>query len=247
MDCREIAERYYDKWLGADGLFARGKGLEFIRSPERDVKQYGYSKRFDIFALARPGRLAVSYGRGAEAGIARLEALLGDCMEAERLKAALAEVYRANAAHSVKFVLDKLTDVETNARALTLEDGAAYMEFFAAAHPGADTGWLSEYWEEMAADGAMFGAFANGRLACVADAPGMPYMADEVQEIGVATLPEHRRRGYALEACAAAAAHHIANGKCPVWSAAFDNPASWGLAEKLGFVKYADAIMLSLE
>ena len=72
-------------------------------------------------------------------------------------------------------------------------------------------------------------------------------MVDETQEIGVATRPECRRRGFALDACAAAAKRHVANGKCPIWSAAWDNFASHRLAERVGFEKFADAVMLSLK
>lgn len=247
MNYNEITARYYDKWLGLDGTFDMPDGVRFVYSGERNVKQYGYPCVFDVFALIRGGKTVISYGDGAADGIDMLKDEIGDSASAERLKAALEKVYGKKPAHSVKFVYVGGEDVLTTARPLTAEDVEKYAEFFTAAHPGAKTDWIYEYFAEMVEDGGTFCAWADGRIVSVADAPGMPYMQDEVQEIGIATLSEYRRRGFALDACAAAAKRHISAGKCPIWSAAWDNIASHALAERAGFVKYADAVMVSLE
>lgn len=55
-------------------------------------------------------------------------------------------------------------------------------------------------------------------------------------DVAIDTLPEHRRAGHAGQ-CAAHLIHHFqAQGKRPVWQALESNPASWRLAQKLGFV-----------
>lgn len=246
MNYLDVTGRYYDAWIGVEGIFSSGSGADVVYSEERNRKQYGYSKCFDVFALLRPGRCIVSHGARAADRIGLLNGLSGD-MSAAGLKEELERVYRVRAAHSVKFVLDELADVCSAARPMCVDDRSAYIEFFKAMYPNADAGWIYEYFDEMAHTGTTFGVFADGRLASCADAPGMPYMVDEVQEIGIATLQEYRGRGYALNACVTAARAHITSGKCPLWSAAWDNTASHGLAEKIGFKKYADAIMISLE
>lgn len=247
MDFQGITERYYDKWLGADGAFGGGAGVSFVYSAERNVRQYGYPRRFDVYALARPGRVVVSYGDGAADRIDALRAELGGETGADVLKRAVERVWDVKPAHSVKFVYAQLPDMATTARPIAAGDMERYIEFWAAAHPDSQTGWIRECYAEIVAEGNTFAAFAGDRIVSCADAPGMPYMADEVQEIGAATLPEFRRQGYALDACVAAARTHIDGGKCPLWSAAWDNIPSHRLAERAGFKKYADAVMLSLE
>lgn len=247
MEFAKITAEYYDKWLGAEGLIGSGRGIDFLYSAERNVKQYGYPKAFDIFALARDEHMVVSYGDRSADGIDMLRAAMDDAADVERLKAALEVVYGVKPAHSVKFVFEKLPAMRTTARPLEKDDLDAYVEYFRAAHPNGETDWIYEYFDEMVSDGGTFVRAADGRIVSCADSPGMPYMTDRVQEIGIATLPEYRRRGYALETCVAAARKHISSSKCPIWSAAWDNAASHLLAEKVGFKKYADAIMLSLE
>lgn len=247
VDYYDVTERYYEMWLGAAGLLAGGKDVEFVYSAERNVKQYGYPKKFDIYVLLKPGRAVISYGDGAAEKISALKNELGADACADELKAALENVYGVMPAHSVKFVYEGSPDILTTARMLEKGDLDAYVGFFRAAHPNGGTDWIYEYFDEMVENGGTFVKYADGRIVSCADAPGMPYMMDEVQEIGIATLPEYRRRGHGLDACVAAARTHIANGKCPIWSAAWDNHASHRLAEKVGFRKYADAVMLSLE
>lgn len=246
MNFYDVTAKYYDKWLGVDGAFDMPDGARFLYSDERNVKQYGYPHRFDVFALAVDGKMVVTYGDGAEDRIDELRAELGDFADAGRLKTALEKVYCVKVAHSVKFVYAGAADIETSARPLAAGDIEKYIDFFCAAHPGAETDWIREYFDEMVEDGGTFCAFSDGKIVSCADAPGMPYMVDEVQEIGVATRPGYRRQGYALDVCAAAARRHVENGKCPIWSAAWDNEASHRLAEKVGFEKYADAVMISL-
>ena len=247
VDFYGITEKFYDMWLGGGAVLSGCEGVKFIYSAERNVKQYGYPAIFDVFALATEKGMIVTYGDRAAGRIDMLENELGGRCGVNGLKAALEKIYGKKPAHSVKFVYDCLPDMPTTARALRADDIDAYVEFVRAAHPGGKVDWIYEYFDEMAADGTTFGVFADGRLVSCADAPGMPYMNDEVQEIGIATLAEYRGRGYALDACVTAARAHIENCKCPIWSAAWDNVASHGLAEKVGFRKYADAVMLSLE
>ncbi len=61
-------------------------------------------------------------------------------------------------------------------------------------------------------------------------------VTESLWDISIDTVPEHRRKGYAA-LCVAYMIHHMhTQGLHPVWQALEDNPASWRLAQKLGFV-----------
>ena len=55
-------------------------------------------------------------------------------------------------------------------------------------------------------------------------------------DIAVDTLVEQRQRGYAAQCVGFMIRHMHTAGKHPVWQAVEGNPASWRLAQKLGFV-----------
>lgn len=55
-------------------------------------------------------------------------------------------------------------------------------------------------------------------------------------DVSIDTVPEHRRCGHAARCAAFLIRHMRTLGKEPVWQSAEDNPASWKLAAKLGFV-----------
>ena len=99
-----------------------------------------------------------------------------------------------------------------------------------------ESDWISKTWggpAGLAASGLAWGAFVEGRLASVANAffAGPRYV-----DLGVATEPEFRGRGFS-PACAAALCRQVrAGGRQPCWSTSLDNPASQRVAEKLGFV-----------
>ena len=68
-------------------------------------------------------------------------------------------------------------------------------------------------------------------------------ITESLWDVSIDTVPAHRRKGNAA-LCATYMIHYMhALGKRPVWQALEDNPASWRLAEKLGFIP-ADKLVL---
>jgi RimJ/RimL family protein N-acetyltransferase len=66
---------------------------------------------------------------------------------------------------------------------------------------------------------------------------------ESLWDISIDTLPEHRRKGYAAM-CVAYMIHHMqTQGKHPVWQATEDNPASWRLAQKIGFAPVDELVL----
>lgn len=61
-------------------------------------------------------------------------------------------------------------------------------------------------------------------------------------DVSIDTLPEYQRQGHAGRVAAFLIRHLQGQGKQPVWQALESNPASWRLAEKLGFTPVADLV-----
>lgn len=87
---------------------------------------------------------------------------------------------------------------------------------------------------------AVSASFADGRPVsfCYAGA-----VTETLWDVSIDTVPEHQRQGHAGLCAAHMIAHMQAQGRAPVWDAVEDNPASWKLALKLGFVA-VDAITI---
>ena len=60
-------------------------------------------------------------------------------------------------------------------------------------------------------------------------------VTETLWDVGIDTVPGHRRRGHAAAAFRALAAHMARAGRQPVWGAQDDNVASLALAARLGF------------
>ena len=88
------------------------------------------------------------------------------------------------------------TDAQSGAAALSADDYAAYLGFVKQCSPECkNTGWLREYFDEMAACGLCVGVFGRGKLVSCTDAPEMPYFPE--------LAPPRRptpRRDYAVQA-----------------------------------------------
>jgi RimJ/RimL family protein N-acetyltransferase len=64
------------------------------------------------------------------------------------------------------------------------------------------------------------------------------YVSSETEilwDVAIDTLPEHQRKGYAAQCAAFMIRHMQTQGKQPVWQSLEENPASWKLAQKIGF------------
>ena len=98
-----------------------------------------------------------------------------------------------------------------------------------------DDPWLWEFFftpDQLIREGMAVGAFVNGHLACVATTLAF---TERYVELGVATGPEYRGLGLALECCRALSRIQYEQfGRLPCWRTQVHNVASWKVALKLG-------------
>jgi RimJ/RimL family protein N-acetyltransferase len=83
-----------------------------------------------------------------------------------------------------------------------------------------------------AEDSPIAAAFTNGQPVSFCYAGSV---TESLWDVSIDTLPDHRRRGYARLCAAHMIRHMAAHGQQPVWAAVEENPASWRLAQKIGF------------
>ena len=251
MDYDKITTEYYAQWLGVSPGQMAGQGVAFVFSEERDKRQAGYSKQFDLFAWMRGGLTIISYGSGMTGVIHRIKEKVSSQMTVSSFVSLLREEYGTEPRRGIKFVYAAQDRAgrqhAAGVRKLERTDFPLFYAFFTANNPGAkDTGWLKGYYEDIIGLGFVYGMVLDGKLISVTDLPSMPYMAGQVQEIGINTLKEYRGKGYAKAVCEACIGDLVNNGVCPMWSTGIDNAASEYLAYSLGFQMLAETVIVSL-
>lgn len=117
-------------------------------------------------------------------------------------------------------------------RPLGKDDADAFAAFESSA-PAAD---LDEAFVELD-HWLVFGAFAQGRLACVASM--YPWSHTRLADLGVITLPAFRGRGLARKTVRALSARALALGYEPQYRCQPDNRASVALARSCGLSLFA--------
>ncbi len=237
---------YYSMWLGKEGILKKdNERIVFIYSAERNNTQYGYGQPFDLYIFCYGEKIIVSYGDKAADKIDYLKQNI--TASADEIKGLAKSCYGKVVNHNIKYVFHGSMEDGEPAKILTCADYKKYEDFFKCCNPNCtNIDWLGEYFEEMNQENMCVGVFVDGKLVCCTDAPGMPYMSDKVQEIGINTLMEYRGNGYAAAACAKCIKEIMKNGKVPQWSTDINNIASKRLAERIGFVKLADVITVTL-
>ena len=247
MDYRNATLDYYSKWLGRDSILSSfSKGSDVFYSKERDAIQYGYSKLLSLWIWKDQKRLLISYGESAKKGIMHLKNVTPE-ISSEELKKQLKTIYGVEVSHGVKYLYQPTMEIKSDAFLLSKAQYPEYLEFFMQIHPNCgNTNWLKEYFENMVDAGLCCGVMKQGILVSCTDAPGMPFLGERVQEIGINTIPAERGNGYAQNACALCVRQIIRSGKCPQWSTDIQNKASQKLAEKLGFRRFGEFFTLSL-
>jgi len=246
--CKSVTLEYYENWLGKVGCLEDGKGNQQIYSTERNTVQAGYSNRMDLYVWIEPNRTIVSYGDAVKSKLSIFaEKLPG--LSIFEMSEILNGIFGSRPKHNEKYFYQEhptIGQTEITAKTLSLADYADFETFHAACFPGSSGDWLREYFEDMVRHNYCAGVYADGLLVSCTDAPAMPYMPEQVQEIGISTVEAYRGRGYAAVACRKAAENIIQGGRYPTWSNNYTNIGSRRTAEKTGFAKLADVLTLTL-
>ncbi len=248
MNYCEITSNYYSKWLGKDNILdIESEQCQFIYSSERNKIQLGYTTQYDLILFYQPNRMIVSYGNKILPYLENLKRQLQELKSLEEIKDTLNNRLEKTVHHNLKFVFDKLPTYEIKSVVLKENQYYEYLEFFKRNNPNCEnTDWLEEYFIGMTKERTCCGFFLDKTLVSCTDSPCMPYMSDAVQEIGINTIEDYRGRGYATDACVLCAQEIVKSGKCPQWSTSAENVASQKLARKVGFIKFADVLTVTL-
>lgn len=247
MDYKAITTEYYSHWVGAN-IADAADGVEYVYSDERNRVQAGYGRRFDLWVWIEDKKIIVSYGDKAKDNLGLLRKKVGFTTDVRELIHILTEIYGGKLSHGVKYLFRGGAYVPGPGRILRGVDYELFEDFFRKNNPGQrDVSWLREYFDEMVSEGVCCGVVTDGMLTCCTDAPLMPYMAGEAQEIGVNTLESYRGRHYAADSARLCAEQIIKNGKCPQWSTDIDNIASQKTAESAGFCRFGEYIGITIE
>lgn len=118
---------------------------------------------------------------------------------------------------------------DPHVRLLNQDDATSLKETFATED------WLWDFFftpEELISRGGAAAAFINGKMACVVTT--IAY-TEKYCELGVATRPEFRGRGLALECSRTLSAFQFERfGRLPCWRTQTGNIGSWKVAKRLG-------------
>lgn len=246
MNYLRITNEYYANWLGVSPDALSQDGIHAVKSSQRDILQKGYPTEFDLYVFVQDKRIIVSYNDETEK---HLDALLSSIKagdKSEHIADVIKDAYGITPGQNPKFVFYH-PERSTNAlvRALTIGDYPSFLRFFTMNNPDSNTDWLFDYFRRITDKRYSYGIMVDNLLVAATDAPDMPYMESEVQEIGINTLAEYRRKGYAKAVCLAAINSLLKRNICPQWSTRAGNVASERLAYSVGFKKLADVITVS--
>lgn len=104
-----------------------------------------------------------------------------------------------------------------------------------------ETFWPGEAESVLRVEQPLFGVIVDGHLFNLAHTSRR---TAEACELGIDTVPEARRKGYALASSVAWSAAILEEGLTPIYSASSWNTASLNLAMAAGYREFARAVLL---
>jgi RimJ/RimL family protein N-acetyltransferase len=94
---------------------------------------------------------------------------------------------------------------------------------------------MEEEYKEMIRREARFCLMVDDKIVSMTESENVPNKPKGMVNLGINTLRDYRRKGYASEVCAAFIDNCIQQDILPIWQCDINNVASQSLAEKLGF------------
>jgi RimJ/RimL family protein N-acetyltransferase len=243
---------YFEKWLNMPAMdVCQAKGIVISSSTQRIQKPNGWRLYLPLCAFETEGALLISC-------IPKWEDELKAALENKTVNDAINVVKKFSTRKALAFSrhkffgLDTLnTEIDvTTASPLDESHLDAYMVYYRKMHPRLAQHinpevWVPKAFKDMVKQKVNYCIFAKDEIACVTESEDLPHTPESLIHIGINTLPEHRRKGYASVVCAAFIKHHLKQGKLPVWSCELHNQASEQLAIKLGLRYLGNEIFTS--
>ncbi|MGZ9584014.1 GNAT family N-acetyltransferase [Paenibacillus marinisediminis] len=248
MNNLNVTKEYYSKWLDVDLSILDKKGIHLQCSEERDRQQIGYPRKFELYCLVREGTTILSYSKEIENEVRILCEVLNTgklpiCLDA------IKGIFGAKVKHNIKYFFNELPNVQDtlHTKQLQEDDYIDYLRFFMSQNPKSNPeGWLLDYYKSLVCKGFCWGVWIDGILVSVTDAPEVPFMENQIVEIGINTLKPYRNKGFGSITARAFIRYLNEINKTPLWSCAIDNSASQRLANNIGFRKFADVYTVSM-
>lgn len=246
----KMAAQYYAAWVEVHPSEFGKAGVTVQASTERTHSQAGYSKPFTVLGFVKGNRVIVS---SHPEHIQTVRYAINDLDSSDyvgSLAALLGERLDTKVTTTNKYWFTGLPArcTSSGTRPLGQNDYSSYKAFFEHQHGSgtADREWLQDYFAHIVQLEYCYGAFVDGKLASVTDAPDIPYLSEKIVEPGINTLPEFRGRGLAKRVCTAMIETILRHGRVPVWSCSSSNAASAALAESLGYQLFGTRVTVSM-
>jgi len=236
--------QFYSQWTELPGeLFSRA-GRHMKCSERRSETQEGYSKPFVLYIYINSLVTIVSFKQGCEPVAERILALSG----VDEVASFLESAFPGRLRHSLKYRFEGMNPAIDTSRAvsLTRDYFRLFSEFFSVTNGCPEPAWLAGYFDSLVSRRCCWGIVDDNRLVSVTDYPDIPWMKDEIVDVGIATRHEFRNRGFAKAACSSFVKYITDSGKTPIWSCHRTNEASRRLAEAIGFRYLADVLTVSI-
>ena len=239
LDIRTVQDKtaqYYSHFCGVNLAVAQ-PGIHFVCLDARDEIVKGFGCKFSLYIFVRGDVCVVSYSP-------KYSNFVEKCLKNRSVDEIISAAEQKHELSRLRLMIFNGETVAQygDARILTAADFPLYETFFREIYPQSNPdGWLYEYFVNRTSKERFFGYIKDGCLVSVCDAPDMPFMEEEIQHTGIATLPTERRKGYARCVVAFATHHLIEKGVCPQWECEVDNVASFELAKSIGYVEYGKA------
>ena len=246
LEFESITNRYYAHFLGIEKINFNNEIKSYFNS-KLDTKFIGYSYPIDIILFLKENSINISYGNKAKSIIPKLLNSLNCNMDIDNIKNILENVFHFKLKHKTKFVYKNKMEIENTAIILTEEHLELFIYFFRENNPNCkDYTWINEYFYKLVDKHYCHGIIVDGILVCATDAPDIPFMNTLVQEIGINTLKEHRRKGYAKIVCNSLIETLISKNICPIWSIGKENVGSNKLSKSVGFEEYCEVMEICI-